>query len=551
NLDLLEATAASETALALFLPAESVEPAEGEKRGTPKPSFLMYTRLSTWRVRIAALFPGTVAGLAAQGDLAYDGSGPHGKLVLSGGKTSTSLYFTVLKDVLIVSDRSDLLDRTLALAESEVPTGLASNPEYITAMEATTTIDPAPIRFWVDFDKFDDLTQVRKKSEFRLALYPYNFGGQVLNEMQRAVVDLQACRTLAGWADFGEDGRLEAEGTFLYAGAGESLSPATAFEPTEAFASKIVPTRALSFVTVQGAFTDVWKNLTSGGKRDGKGTFDKFMEKYGDRIDGLLPELGPDLAVFFRSHPLAATQGEPPPVPWTGLVVRCRDPHSVTALIREIFDDQAAHLAKESDLVPYVSGPQIVGDMEILLVEDIPEGIRNPIAPDFSPGIATWRNHLILFTSKEYVFDMVESLQGSRPSLGQDPVIRTLRGDSPSPSNFTLFIDAHAVAEAVAQPRYRLGIAKMMTPIDDFWWKGVNAEIWQKYGKPDPAIERHQEPYLRKRLMDRSRRAVEIAKNAAILKVLRAIDVSGTYLGDGRGRRTGLRARLTLLFDTE
>jgi hypothetical protein len=549
GLDLLEAAASSETALALFLPPEGAEPMEGKR---PKPSFLIYTRLSTWRVRIAALFPGTVAGFAAQGNLAYDGSGPHGKLVISGKKASSSLFFTVLKDVLILSDRSDLLDRTLTLADSEVPTGLASNPGYIAAMEATTPAEPAPIRFWVDFDKFDTLTKVRKKSEFRLALYPFNYAGQVLNELQRAVVDLKACRTLAGWIDLGEDGRVEAEGAFLYAGAGESLLPSTVFEPNGAFASKIVPAGALTHVTVQGSFGDFWRSLLSGKKSDGKGSFDKFLEKYGERIDGLLPDLGPDFGVFFRSHPRAATPGEPPPVPWTGVALRCRDPHSVTALIREIFDEQATHLAKKTDLVPYLSGPQTVGEMEILFVEDITQGVRDPIAPDFAPGIATWRDHLILFTSREYVFDMVESLQGNRPSLAEDPVIRSLRGDPPSPSNFSVFIDTHAVADAVAQPRYRMGIAKIMLPDDNAWWNEVNDEIRRKFGTlPEPAFERHQEQYLRKRLSERSRRAVEIAKNASILKVLRALDVAGTYLVGGEGGRCGLRARLTLLFDTE
>ena len=64
-------------------------------------------------------------------------------------------------------------------------------------------------------------------------------------------------------------------------------------------------------------------------------------------------------------------------------------------------------------------------------------------------------------------------------------------------------------------------------------------------------MRRRQDEMQRKILSDRNRKASDIARNAAILRILEALEVSGTYLVGPDGRPGGLRARMRFLFATK
>ncbi|MHC4778095.1 MAG: hypothetical protein ACYTFG_05895 [Planctomycetota bacterium] len=551
GIDPLEAGASTETVLAVFQ-EENTEGETADAEESRPPPFIFYTRLATRLVRIAALFPGQVARQAARGDLQYDSTGPHGRLIFSSGKTPSSVYFSVLDDILILSSRSELIDRSLELAASDIPTGLSSKPAFIQAMESAVPPGPVPARFWVDFDKFDAMTDIRKKSEFKLAKYPFNYAGLILNEMQKSVIDLTACRSLAGWVELSPRGRLDLEGVFLYGeGGGSGLSSSKEFAPTGNFASDMIPAGAMSFVTVQRSFSDFWSGLTSDWGGDGQGPFDRFMDDYGEEVNRLLPELGPDFTVFFHSHPMAAVAGDGPPIPWTGLVIRCRDTIKVTALVRDICEEKLAKLSKNADRLPYLSEPSRIDEVEIIYVEDIPEGVREPIAPDFTPGFATWRDRLILFSSRDYLLDMVEALSSRRSSLATDPVFAALRSEATHRPNFVVHFDGPAMADAVASPRYCMGIAESLTPLDNERWVKINEDIRKRHGNLQPGeLKRRQDEAERRILLDRRRKAAEIARNSHILRIFEAMEVSGSYLIGPDESPGGLKVRMTLLFAT-
>jgi hypothetical protein len=278
------------------------------------------------------------------------------------------------------------------------------------------------------------------------------------------------------------------------------------------------------------------------------------MEKYGDAINRIVPELGPDIALFFQSHPDASTQGDNPPLPWTGLMVRCRDTAKVTAILRELLQAEVDKLSAKMkpEERPYLSTPKWIGEAEVTFLENLLEGVREPISPDFTLGFASWRGRMLLFTSKSFAFDALEALHGHKPALAKDPVFAGAEAKGQDRRNFSVFLDLHKIADAAAQPRYRAALAEMALPLD---WDKINAEIRRKHRNlpiPEiPEFDRRQIEAKNRIKAERARMAVEIARNVGALKILRSASVSGIYLTDAADRPAGLHARLTLLLDAK
>jgi len=553
GIDPLESLAGTQTALALYLPDPPGEGETAPEGGGKAPHFLFYTRLAGFPVRLAALFPGWVAGRAARqsrGKLEYDGSGPFGTLVLKGSGTPLEFHFAILDDLLVVSSRTELMEQTLALAESEIPTGLATNPLFFKAMEEAAPPAECVFRFWTDFDKFDVFTSIRKNAEFKLTVYPFNYVGQYINELQRGVVDLHACKSVAGWAEIDPGGRIDIEGYLFHGPSGPApgLAPPESSSPAVSFGSELAPAGSIALVHVRRDFSELWNRLMQGGGGTERGSFDRIMQEHGENIRRILPELGPDLAFFLRPHDDAASPGPDAPLPLTGLAFRCRDTVMVSALLRTILVAELLKIAKNlEESPPFLAPPQRVGEAEISILEGIPEGVSQPICPDFSPGFASWRDRILLFSTRTFAFESIEAGSGGKPSLARDPAYKAFREREMEGAEFTVFIDTQKAADALALPKYRALLAEMKEPLR---WEEINREIQSLHGNlPDAELRQRQDEHKRRILARRAQIASEIPRNTAAFDLLRCIGVTGVRLVDGTGAPGGLKARLFLLFD--
>lgn len=554
GVDALQALAGTETALALYLPEET-PPAPGIKAAPAPPSFLFCTRLGTRLVRIAALFPRTVASRAAAssgGRIVFDGSGPIPAFTLPAGSWPPSVHFAVLADVLLVSDRPELLERALALAGSDLPMGLSSVPLYREATQAASAaLPPGAFRFWADFDRFDRYTKIRDRADLKIPLYPYNFAAQYLNELQHGVVDLQACHAAAGRIFVDPTGRLEVEGLLLD-GSGAPAGPSAEFRPATLFGADSGPPGALTWVSVQQSFPEFWDRLGRGGSDRERGIYDRIMTSYGDAIRRILPDLGPDVAILFRSHPDAVRMSSEPPLPWAAAVLRCRDPGTVSLLLREILMAELEKLVKnmKDDPPPFLTPPRRIGEAEVTFIEDIPPGVKSPICADFAPGFATWRDRIILFTTQGYLNDILAVLSGGGQALKDVEPLATCKERFLPGANVHLFLDPARIAEAVSQPAYRQGIASLMVPTDQQRWVEIRESLERRHGAlPPDELDRLMRAEMATIQGEQARVAAELPRSAAALRLLRAFGLSAVYLNGADGRRAGLHARATVLLE--
>ncbi|GEM_PF-3527078 len=556
GIDPLEAVAGTETVLVLYAPPGGFPaPAEegGEARGpetrSPPPSHLFITRLATWPVRIAALFPGLVMSRMPGNGVSIEKEGGFRKIIATGkaGDVSTE-YFTILDDLLILSDRTDLLEATLALASSEVSTGLSSNPLFQRAIENTSPPETALARFWGDFDRFDAWARIRKNAEFKVRKYPYNVAGRYLNEIQRGVVDLQACEAMAGWIETDATGALVVEGTLFYRDAAYAeLAPRKGSSSLDAFGADLAPGGSLSLVAFQRSFQDLWNGITSGEEGEGLASTGMLMKEHGDRIRRLLPALGPDAAVFFKPHPDAARGGEGLPMPWTGLAIRCRDPFGVGAELQEIFRLEVEKLARKlTDKPPFLQVETRNG-YEISYVTNLIEQVKRETSPHFSPGFAVLRDRIVLFTEERFASEILGALIRLQPSLSRGEAFSRMREEGVADPDFMVFLDVEPIARALSMPRYRTGIAEMLLPED---WEAMNAEIERSRGVSQDAagFGRLQDEKLRELHAKRARLAATLPGKARVLTVLESFGVSGTLLADASGRPGGVHGRITFLF---
>ncbi|MHC5037526.1 MAG: hypothetical protein ACYTHM_09450 [Planctomycetota bacterium] len=551
GIDPIEAFFGTETAFAYYLPPdfEASGAGEGPKKKVSL-SFLFFTRLATLPVRVAALFPGMVVPRALRGQNAtYDGSGKYGKITVQRGTTPMVLHFEILRDLLIVSDRAELLERTLALSASEIPVGLASEPLFEEAMENAAPPATSLVRFWGAFDGLDAVWAIRKNAEFKLTQYPYDLVGSILNEIQRDVVDMERTRSLVGWAELKGEGVVSVEGFLLYGG--RELAPSSTFRPAEGFAVDAVPGGSMGLIGVQLSVQELWSRLTQGKSSKVQKYFGKELEKYRTQIERILPELGPDLAVCFQSHPAAASPGKDVPLPWSAIGVRCRDPLLVSAVLREVFQGLVDKYSKNMKKEPLSLLSETISGVEITSVEGVLKGVRDSICPDFSPGFATWRDLLIIFTAKNYAFGIIEATGGTKPPLGQGETFKGIQALRIPQANFSVYLDQRKIADAVAQPQYRMGIARVFHPLDHQRWEEINAEIKKKHGDLPPAELKRLKDAKEAEIQGAVHRtAANLSRNAAIMKILKALDVSGLYLTDPQGQPTGLHARLNFQFET-
>lgn len=548
GIDLAEAFAGSETAVAVFLPAGyAPNPGADGKTSPPDPSYLLLTRLATWPVRIGALFPSLVSRFLPSDRFQLQRVGRGFRLELAGGEKPLSFHLALLDDVLIVSDRADLIEETLDLAGADLPLGLSTDEIYQRSNRVVTPPAGAVVRFWTAFDKFDALTSIRRKAEFRIARYPYNYLGGYLNEIQRNVVDLEATEAAAGWMEIDPAGRVSLVGSLLYEGSagGEATR---AFGKIGDFGARNASQKSLALVEMQGAIPEIWAGVMRGGTEEEQLKNAKMLEEYGETIDRILAELGPDLAVFFQSHPQADARQGNPPVPWTGIAARCRDTLTVSVLLRELLQKEVDKVAKKlTEEPPVLPPPEIYRGAEITAVQKLPEGITSGLAPDFTPGFAVYQDRLMVFTSRAYAFEMIDALQERRPSLASTPVYEAMNAPIEAPPNFRVLLDGNAIADALGRLRYRMAIAELLLPPD---WDEINAEIRARYGRDlsDQEFMARQDQYVATQLRPRQvRLAGDVAAMANILRLLRGIGTSGVYLVDAAGRPTGVEGRIDFL----
>ncbi|MCU0723555.1 MAG: hypothetical protein MUC63_08070 [Planctomycetes bacterium] len=366
------------------------------------------------------------------------------------------------------------------------------------------------------------------------------------------MAELAAVRSVAGWCEADPSGSLTAEGFLLYEPSrlDPSLAAARALPPSAPFGADMAPADAMVF-RVQRSFREFWESLPRKATDDERKVFEKIQKAYGEAIEAILPEIGQDFVVILQAHPHARTAPRPQdgmPLPYVGVAAPCRDPLLLSAQLRRIFQAEVDKIAKSLSDRPPTLDAETLGEAEIVSVNGLPEGVKEPICPDFSPGFATFRDRVLLFSARPFAHVLLGILSGERKGLSAEEGFRLALEKTFPRSHFSVAVDPRALADALARPRYSLGIARQTRPLD---WKAIDRDIRERRGELPEAERQREEAAAQARVEhEQARLAARIARGASIYALVRAFRLDGVNEG-GTDRAPGLRARLVLAFDTE
>ncbi len=557
GVDPFEAAFGYKTAVAVFAdpaPAPAAGRAGAGTAAVPgvKFTFAAFTFLTGLKVRIAALFADPVLSRAAPEGMEISDCGGFTGVKVKTPSGPEDIYFAVLKDLLVVSNRRSAMESVLQLSSSGISGSLGARPEFRDAFVAQDS--GCICRYWVDFKAADSLLDIRKKSEVKVSTFPFVYIGRYLNGAQRGVVDLENAVSISGTVRLEPgSGTIRTDGRMIYAGGkfNPFLVRTYGLEAAEPFDSRVAPAGTACSFSVRKDWRELWDQLGYEGDADSRESFLKLNESFADAFTRIAANLGSDFAVFFKASPFAGPprQGFQPPLPWLCLAAVSPDPEAVAGEISGIFNSQIEKFAAKAppSEVPILK-TESLEDARITYVDNLPMEVRSEVSPDFKPGFFTRGSQIVVFTSLEFAKEVIGATSRRGLLAGEEGYAQA-RASVGDKSSLSLFVDGDRLFSLMAS--YRLLLAEEMRPLD---WKEGNRIIEQTYGRnlPPDQMKMRQDAYEAAVRKKQGEIAAKLAQRFENLKFVKTFALSCRYAANEVNKTpSGLEYSLAVILDLD
>jgi hypothetical protein len=525
-------------------------PAEGKAKGLRLPplSFVACTYIQGLRVRVAALFAEKALSWFGPEGVEIESREGYTAVTWAQGGKKTTLYFAVLQDLVVVSNRSERMEQVLSLAASGIGSNLSNRPEFSDAVSRLDFEAPHQAWFWTDFEALDRLLGIQKRADIKVTTFPFVYLARYANGLQRGIVDLKNTSTSVGTLHLDtEAGALVFSGLMLYSRFNPFLVGSYKLDPVPPLGPELAPADAVFSFSVVKEFREFWDQMGDAPDPRTRESFLKLNEKYRDFFDEIIQSLGKEYTVFFKPSPLSHSSrpDTPPAMPLFCLAARCPDPSTVAQSISGIFHaeiDRYVQRAPAADLPRLVTASR--SGVEVTYFDNLPPEARE-VSPDFQPGFYVHGDYIVVFSSLAFAFEVIDRVRGGRTLSTNETYAAA--GEFPGAGSHVSFYVGGSGFFSMMQA-YRHLLAREMKRLN---WDEGNRQIRAQYGAglSEGEMVKHRDAYERFIQRKQGEIAARLSSRFENLKIIRSLAFRGTYLTHPVNRTPqglGFRGVLTL-----